>query len=174
MRVVRACFPLGSGSHECIAKCMHCSPCLQLLGSFNLIAAVRVDFALMKLWLVCPIFTWLAPCPRYSKYWQRLSRTTLGTSVPLSGLGEGGRKEKNPRFTLNPRWIHLGRWTDGACGRTSCEFQRSAMRNADLASDIFLWILAVFHLCSISGQTRAHTAIAVLIKPKFICIFQFS
>lgn len=118
MRVVRACFPLGSGSHECIAKCMHCSPCLQLLGSFDLIAAVHVDFALMKLWLGCPIFTWLAPCPRYSKYWQRLSRTTLGTSVPLSGLGEGGRKEKKPKIhvesTLNPPWQMDGRciWQD--------------------------------------------------------------
>lgn len=111
MRVVRACFPLGSDSRERIDKCMHCSPCLQLLGYFNLIAAFRVDFALMKLWLGCPIFTWLAPCPHYSKYWQYLSRTTLGTSVPLSDLGEGEGKEKKKihvESTLADGWMaHL-------------------------------------------------------------------
>lgn len=146
---------------------MCCSPCLQLLRYFNQIAAAPVDFALMKLWLGCPIFTWLAPCPWCSKYCQCLSRTTSGTSVPLSDQGEKGRKKYS-------RWIHLGRWTDSASCRTSWEFQWCATRNTNLTSDIFFWIVAAPHLCSISQQTQAHTEVAILIKPRFICIFQFS
>lgn len=84
---------------------MRCSPCLQLLRFFNLIAAAHVDFALMKLWLGCPIFTWLAPCPCCSKYWQCLSRTPPGTSVTW---GRGGGK-KHVEFTLaDGRMAHPG------------------------------------------------------------------
>lgn len=49
MRVFGVSFSLGSDLHEGIDKCMHASPCLQLLGCFHLIAAAHVDFVLMKL-----------------------------------------------------------------------------------------------------------------------------
>lgn len=104
----------------------------------------------MKLWLGCPIFTWLAPCPHYSKYWQYLSRTTLGASVPLSDLGRNKTKQKDSC------WNHLNRWADdGLSCRTFWGFQGFTVRNANLTSDISLQILALFYHASISGQ--AHT-----------------
>lgn len=143
---------------------MCCSPCLQLLRYFNQIAAAHVDFALMKLWLACPIFTWLAPCPRCSKYWQYLSRTTPGTSLPLSDLRERGRK----------KIIHVeSTLADGRMAHPG--------NSGDLPRGTQTW-LQVFSYeswqCPISvasvGRQQAHADVSVLIKPRFICIFQFS
>lgn len=169
MRVVRAFFPLGSDLHECVDKRMHCSPSLQLLGTLIWLLQLVLILRWWSFdWVVLFLLGW-NPALAIANTDSTCQGQHWELQFPQVTWGRG--EEKNPKDSC---WIQLGRWADDTSCRISWEFQIPAMRKTNLTSDIFLWILAVFHLCGISGQAQVHTDITILIKPGLICIFQFS
>lgn len=105
MQVVRAYFPLGSDSHECVDKRMHCSPSLQLLGTLIWLLQLVLILRWWSFdWVVLFLLGW-NPALAIANTDSTCQGQHWELQFPQVTRGRG--EEKNPKDSC---WIQLGRW----------------------------------------------------------------